>query len=155
MPGYIVVGVDGSPSSRQALRWAAREAALRGAELRVVTAWAIPWSVYSGIAVPDDLGADLEGAAAEQAAEMIAELGPDAEGVQVTTIVREGDAAHVLLHASRGADLLVVGSRGLGGFRDLLLGSVGQQCAHHATCPVVILRGVAEEEQEEQAHTER
>lgn len=141
MAGFIVVGVDGSPSSRQALRWAAREAALRDAEVRVVTAWTIPWSVYSSIAVPDDLGKDLETAATEQAADMIAELGPDAEGVQVRTVVREGDPAHVLLHEAEGAELLVVGSRGLGGFRDLLLGSVSQQCAHHAPCPVVILRG--------------
>jgi nucleotide-binding universal stress UspA family protein len=60
-------------------------------------------------------------------------------GVSVTPILREGQAADVLVAEAREADLLVVGSRGLGGFKGLLLGSVSQQCAHHAACPVAII----------------
>jgi nucleotide-binding universal stress UspA family protein len=80
----------------------------------------------------DKLAAAVRGARAE------------ARDVEMETIAAEGQAAKVLLETAKGADLLVVGSRGLGGFRELLLGSVSQQCAQHATCPVVIVRHIDE-----------
>lgn len=138
----ITVGVDGSEGARKALRWAAAEARLRGASLRAVHAWSVPTMAYAegaGAAYPaweDDLGraasAGLEGwldAAAD-----------DLEGIEVERLVREGPASTVLADAATDADLLVVGSRGLGGFRELLLGSVSHQCAQRAHCPVVIVR---------------
>ena len=141
----IVVGVDGSPSSRDALRWAIAEARLRGCPLKAVTAWHVPWAGYEGVPLPDDLPSEMERAAREVVAEAVARLGTDAEGVDIRAVVVEGDSARVLIDEAREACLLVVGSRGLGGFRELLLGSVSQQCAHHAGCPVVIVRHHGEE----------
>jgi nucleotide-binding universal stress UspA family protein len=136
----IVVGIDGSPGAQDALDFALEEARLRGADVRLVAAWDVPGAVYAGgygLGDPE-LSARLEEAArgdAERALEQV-----DAEGVQIGTVVREGNPARVLVEEAGDADLLVVGSRGLGGFRSLLLGSVGQQCAHHAPCPLVIVR---------------
>lgn len=140
----IVVGVDGSAESKVALRWALEEAQAREARLVCVHAWLFPSPV-----APDDLRMDWErdlfGQLQEDAESVLetamAEVGPDEEKVPVERSVVEGPAAAVLLRAAEGADLLVVGSRGLGGFRGLLLGSVSQQCAYHASCPVVIVRG--------------
>ena len=135
----IVVGVDGSAGARVALEFALHEARLRGADLRVVAAWEIPAIAYAGGYGPGDekLFAELEHEARDNAARALADV--DADGVKLTTVVREGGSAHVLLEEAADADLLVVGSRGLGGFRGLLLGSVSQQCAHHAPCPLVIV----------------
>jgi nucleotide-binding universal stress UspA family protein len=136
----IVVGVDGSEPSRRALRWAIEEAAMRRATVHAVYAWNPPL-------VPGSLGwvalptVDLD-AARESAKELldsaVEEVGGDTE-VEVGRAAVQGNAATVLLDAAADADLLVVGSRGHGGFAGLLLGSVGQQCAHHAACPVVIV----------------
>jgi nucleotide-binding universal stress UspA family protein len=137
----IVVGVDGSEGARVALRFALEEARLRGAGVRAVVAWHLPAGVYEAApatpdtrvleALADDARERLEGAVAEAA---------DVAGdVPVEMIVREGRAASVLLDEASDADLLVVGSRGLDGFRGLLLGSVSQQCSHHAPCPLVIV----------------
>jgi nucleotide-binding universal stress UspA family protein len=137
----IVVGVDGSEGARDALRFALEEAWVRGTSVRVVAAWHIPVAAYGGAFVPPDpalvgqLGPEAR-RAAERAVEDAGEL---AAGVDVETVVREGTPARVLLEEADNADLLVVGSRGLGGFRGLLLGSVSQQCAHHAPCPLVIV----------------
>jgi nucleotide-binding universal stress UspA family protein len=135
----IVVGIDGSPGARTALRFALHEAQLRGADLRVVAAWQLPAMAYAGGVGPGDpeLYGELEHAARGNATYALERV--DAGGVEITTVVREGSAAHVLLEEAADADLLVVGSRGLGGFRGLLLGSVSQQCAHHAPCPLVIV----------------
>ena len=135
----IVVGVDGSPGARAALRFAVREAALRGAALRVVGAWHLPVAAYAGGYGPGDpdLGAELAQNAQHDLDQALAEV--DAGAVPVETIVREGIPARVLLEEAQEAELLVVGSRGLGGFRGLLLGSVSQQCAHHAPCPLAIV----------------
>jgi nucleotide-binding universal stress UspA family protein len=135
----IIVGVDGSASSRAALRYALDEARLRGAQLRVVGAWHLPVAAYTGGYGPGDpdLSAGLEQDARDNGARALDEV--DTGGVHVETEFREGNPAHVLLEAAEDADLLVVGSRGLGGFRGLMLGSVGQQCAHHAPCPLVIV----------------
>jgi nucleotide-binding universal stress UspA family protein len=140
MSGTIVVGVDGSAGSIHALEFALEEARARGAEVKAVAAWHVPLSIYDGGWVPvQNEAAEFERLAKEKLDKCLANAKPDMSGVNVTAIVREGQAADVLVAEARGADLLVVGSRGLGGFRGLLLGSVGQQCAHHASCPVTIV----------------
>jgi nucleotide-binding universal stress UspA family protein len=135
----VVVGVDGSNGARTALDFALHEARRRGASVRVVSAWQLPAVAYAGGYGPGDpeLYSELEKDARDNAAHALERA--HAGGVEITTIVREGSAAHVLLEEAADADLLVVGSRGLGGFRGLLLGSVSQQCAHHTPCPLVIV----------------
>ena len=137
--GTIVVGVDGSSGSREALRFAVEEARLRNAALRVVTAWHVSPMAYSGgFAVSVDPH-DFEESAKAVGKEALAALREETVGVVVERLAKEGQAAQVLLAEAQGADLLVVGSRGHGGFAGLLLGSVSQQVAHHASCPVVIV----------------
>jgi nucleotide-binding universal stress UspA family protein len=138
----VVVGVDGSPGSVVALRFAAEEARLSGTTLHVVGAWEVPATAYAGAAGGAgsgfvELGAELESRAREAVDEALARL--DAGDVAIERHVNEGHAARLLLEAGAGADLLVVGSRGLGGFARLLLGSVGQELAHHAPCPLAIV----------------
>jgi nucleotide-binding universal stress UspA family protein len=135
----IVVGVDGSSGAREALRFAVEEARLRGATLRLVTAWHIPPMAYSGGYVAPLDPREFEKNAAVAGEKALAELQDETAGLEVQRLTREGQAAHVLLEEAKDADLLVVGSRGHGGFTGLLLGSVSQQCAHHASCPVVIV----------------
>jgi nucleotide-binding universal stress UspA family protein len=139
VPRRIVVGVDGSPSSNAALRWAARQAGLTGASLDAVIAWEYPVGYgWGGTA----LDGDFAGWAGKVLADAVsAELGRQPE-VGVRERVLTGNAAEALLHAAHGADLLVLGNRGHGGFAEALLGSVGQHCVQHADCPVVIVRGV-------------
>jgi nucleotide-binding universal stress UspA family protein len=132
--GRIVVGVDGSPSSIEALCWAVRQARLTGGALEAVTAWSYPTSY--GFPVIADV--DWEQGARTRLGEALdAAVGSDAD---VARRVIEGHAARVLVEASGGADLLVVGSRGHGGFTGLLLGSVGEHVVTHAPCPVVVVR---------------
>jgi nucleotide-binding universal stress UspA family protein len=134
----VVVGVDGSAPSKAALAWAIRQARLTGAAVEAVIAWKLP--VDHGYPVPVAADVNFERSAAEVLAAAIAEVaGPD-EPVTIRSAVVEGNAAHALLDASAEAELLVVGSRGHGGFVEALLGSVGQHCVHHATCPVVVIR---------------
>jgi nucleotide-binding universal stress UspA family protein len=134
----IVVGVDGSVPSKAALAWAIGQARLTGAAVEAVIAWDLPLDY--GYPVPVAADVNFERGAAEVLAAAIAEVaGPD-EPVTITPAVVEGNAARALLDASAGAELLVVGSRGHGGFVEALLGSVGQHCVHHATCPVVVIR---------------
>ena len=133
----IVVGVDGSPSSKAALRWAVRQARLTGARVEAVAAWQLP-TYYGWDLLPDS--ADVEGIAGSMLEEAIAGVATLAPGVRIQPMVRQGNAAQVLLDEANGAELLVVGSRGHGGFTEALLGSVGQHCVHHATCPVVVIR---------------
>jgi nucleotide-binding universal stress UspA family protein len=137
--GTIVVGVDGSSGSGQALRFAVEEARLRGARLRVVTAWHFPPLAYSGGYVPPLDRREFEQSATAVGEKALAEVARDIDGLDVAHVAAEGQAAHVLLDEAEDAELLVVGSRGHGGFTGLLLGSVSQQCAHHARCPVVIV----------------
>ena len=138
----IVVGVDGSTGSAEALHFAFAEARLRKARVKAVTAWTLSYvAAPIGMMAPidealipelqDNARAVLEGAVA-------AALG-DAKDVELELVVLEGTPAHVLVAAAQGADLLVVGTRGHGGFAGLLLGSVSQQVAHHAPCPIVIV----------------
>lgn len=134
----IVVGVDGSEGSLEALRFALEEARLRGGKVSALFAWSIPFvaDVPTGLLpeLMDDFRADAETLLEEQ----IAAAG-DAGGVEIERIVVEGPPAQALVGESEGAALLVVGSRGRGGFKGLLLGSVSSQCAHHAPCPVVVV----------------
>ena len=133
--GLVVVGCNGSEESLRALAWATDEAARRQAVLRVVTAW--KWPPMYGI-VP--AGFDPKNDALEVQEAALAKAVGDNPGVELERVVLEGTAAGCLLHEAEHADLLVVGNRGRGGFRGLLLGSVSEQCAHHAPCPVVIVR---------------
>jgi nucleotide-binding universal stress UspA family protein len=138
--GLIVVGVDRSESSRAALTWAVRQAALTGAEVDAVAAWQLPTTYGYGytmaVAIPDL--AQAAGAVLRDAIAGAASLAPD---VKIRPIVVQQNPARALLDAARDADLLVVGSRGHAGFTEALLGSVGQHCVHHAACPVVVVRG--------------
>ena len=135
----IVVGVDGSVSSKAALGWAIRQADLTGAMVDAVIAWHYPGEYGYPTPIADD--ANYEALATKVVTDTIAEVaGPDTP-VEIRPRAVEGNPAMVLLHAAAGADLLVVGSRGHGGFVEALLGSVSQHIVHHAPCPVVVLRG--------------
>jgi nucleotide-binding universal stress UspA family protein len=134
----IVVGVDGSVSSRAALTWAVGQARLTGAVVEAVIAWDYP--VVYGYRVPVIPDVSVEELAQRAVAGAVAEISRSAGDVEIRSRLVEGDAARVLLDASAGAELLVVGSRGHGGFVEALLGSVGQHCVHHARCPVVVIR---------------
>ncbi len=145
--GVVIVGIDGSAGSIAALRWASEEARLRDVPLRAVHAWTFSYPPGAGYGV---LGAgDASGGmsdmrrAAEELVERIIEHTPESDGLEIERQVIEGSASEVLVNAASENDLLVVGSRGHGGFASLLLGSVSQQCAHHAPCPVVIVRASA------------
>jgi nucleotide-binding universal stress UspA family protein len=135
----IVVGIDGSETSQRALEWAAEEARLRGASLEVVHAWHMP---YLGVYPMAGTGLDptaFEEAARETLEVAIGGLATSEPTVQVEQSLLTGSAATAILESAKGADLVVIGSRGLGGFAGLLLGSVSQQVVHHATCPVVVV----------------
>lgn len=138
----IVVGVDGSEESRAALRWALEEARLRGAALTAVYAWSYPMVPGRGIA-PAALAVPA-GVLRQEAEELVesaaAEVGGEEAGVTLRCVAVEGPPTDVLVEASKDADLLVVGSHGRGDVAGLLLGSVSRHCAHHAWCPVVIVR---------------
>jgi nucleotide-binding universal stress UspA family protein len=142
----IVVGVDGSAGAASALEFAAAEAALRNARLRVVSAWEIPAAAYGTGFAPSLDTETLEAfriraqQVADDARAAVKSLQPsvDADAVAV-----EGRPAEVLLEEAENAALVVVGSRGLGGFKSLLLGSVSQQVVHHASCPVVVVHQAA------------
>jgi nucleotide-binding universal stress UspA family protein len=138
----IVAGVDGSPCSVRALRWAIRQARLTGGSVDAVIAWEYPTS-YSGYGYGVAEGAGLEEAAQKTLVDAISEAAGPEDRIAVRPRVVHGHAAQVLVDAAEGADLLVVGSRGHGGFTAALLGSVGQHCVYHAGCPVVVVRDEA------------
>lgn len=141
--GRVVVGVDGSASSEEALAWAAREAQLRGARLDVVHAWTMP-----DVTCHDDaaLVGDPDGLAEASRAlleDMVAGVADErAGGPPVLLQSVAGPAAQALMQSAAHAELLVVGARGVGRLRGVLLGSVSRQCAHHAPCPTVVVHGV-------------
>ena len=135
-PGRIVVGVDGSPSSKEALRWAVAQSRLTGQPVDAVMSWDYPvdyaigairtfeWAGNASLVLENAVNDAVHGEAAARVAQH----------------VERGHAAEVLIDASADAALLVVGSRGHGGFTGLLLGSVSQQVVTHASCPVVVVR---------------
>jgi nucleotide-binding universal stress UspA family protein len=139
----VVVGVDGSESSKHALRWAQFVARATGSTLQAVSAWqpytAYGWMAAGWAAMPTDWNPaqDTEKALTATMDEVFGAQRP--AGLQLT--VREGNAAQLLLQASEGAQMLVVGNRGHGGFTGLLLGSVSGACTEHATCPVLVVHG--------------
>lgn len=134
----IVVGVDGSGPAEAALRWAAEQAGLTGARIDAVIAWEYPLFSVGEVLLPPH---DPESMAARSlTAAVDGALGPD-RACDVRQRVVAGHPARVLIELARGARLLVVGSRGRGGFAAALLGSVAQYCVQHAPCPVVVVRG--------------
>lgn len=142
----IVVGVDGSGHSVDALRWASGEARLRGVTLRVVASFSTPlMSTGYEVAVPDS--SDLAAASntmLNAALDTVRSEG-GLDGVDVITEVLEGHAGEQLIRLSEEADLLVVGARGHGGFIGLLMGSVTTYVVNHSLCPVVVVRTPATE----------
>ncbi len=159
----VVVGVVGSEGSAKALAWAAQEARLRGAVLRVVHAWRAPRLSDAGYLqdttpdersgasawgekVYDDYRSQVIGGSADEpgeaealvASQIAAVLGPSPD-IPLEREVKEGRASQVILEAAKDADLVVVGSRGRDGFAGLLLGSVSSQVTHHAHCPVTVV----------------
>ncbi len=139
----VVVGYDGSQGAEAALDVALEEARTRGATLRVVGAWHAPAPLVGTTAAPSSsarLGEEMRVALTGAVDAAVAKLrAQEAGDVEIEAAVIEGQAVSVLTREAAGADLLVVGSRGLGGFRGLLLGSVSHQCAQHAPCPVLIV----------------
>ncbi len=137
-PRQIVVGVDGSDNSAQALRWALAEARLRADAVELVHCWQVStYGDMSGMgAYPGDL---LQKSAEEVVDRLLADVAGESGGVTITSRVVVGSPAHVLVEASGVADLLVVGRRGHGGFLSLVMGSVAQQVTAHAHCPVVVV----------------
>jgi nucleotide-binding universal stress UspA family protein len=137
----IVVGIDGSEPSGDALEWALAEARLRDDVLRVVCAWDIQPIAYGAMGfIPPVDPASSKRAAEEAVAQLLDAHAGTAKGVRVERSIVQGAAADVLVEAAKGADLLVVGSRGHGSAAGLLLGSVSMRSAHLAPCPTVIVR---------------
>ena len=137
----VVVGIDGSTAAERALTWAIAETERRGGTLDVVTVWEVPYRWAEGF---NQMWAEdqdyFAAAAVEQARGWVDHaLGGKPHPDWLTVHAVEGIAAQVLLARAEHADLLVVGSRGRGGFSSLLLGSVSTACAHHAPCPMVIV----------------
>jgi nucleotide-binding universal stress UspA family protein len=134
----IVVGVDGSPSSTAALRWAIHQAKLTSCDVEAVIVWRMPTAYGIAPVAPGtvDWERDAEELLDKALAEFIA-LEPD---VIIRPTVVQGLTGNELVHIARGAELLLVGSRGHSGLAGTLLGSVSQYCAHHATCPVLIMQ---------------
>jgi nucleotide-binding universal stress UspA family protein len=146
MSGTIVVGVDGSTASHEALRWAAQEAGLRGAEVVAVHAWAFVQLAPIGdpgmipmpaVDFPGQLEAEQEAARADFDAAITDALGADPV---IEKRLVEGDAGDVLVSESAGADLVVVGSHGRSGIKAVLLGSVSRHVVERAACPVVVVK---------------
>ena len=147
--GIVVVGVDGSEGAAYALDYAIREAAIHGFRLRVVSAWEIPPSVLASVVASKEFYEEFRNnavAVAEEAAARVAQLEPTVEHEEV---VVEGQAGKALLANAKDADLMVVGRRGHGSFREMLLGSISRQVVVHAECPLVIVPPPGED----QSHT--
>jgi nucleotide-binding universal stress UspA family protein len=131
----LVVGVDGSEHGNAALRWAVEEAQVHEGEILAVFAWQMPF-----IGIPGAFDRDeMEKVCKSFINEAVAAAVPGAR-VPIIKLVAQGDVSAALMEAARGADMLVLGSRGRGGFAGLKLGSVSQECAQHAACPVVIVK---------------
>jgi nucleotide-binding universal stress UspA family protein len=140
MPGsipYIVVGADGSDASAEALRWAIRQAKLTGAEVRVATGYTVPVTIF---VAPTYSEVDYERDAVEAQHVTINKATQGLRDVPMTTTVIETRAGRLLTEMAQGAELLVVGSHGHGGFPGMHLGSVANFCVNHSPCPVVVVQ---------------
>jgi nucleotide-binding universal stress UspA family protein len=133
--GRIVVGVDGSPAAALALRWALAQAVLTGAAVEAINAWQVPQVPGGRVSM---MGGDFSAISKEILRNAVEAVGASPESVTERTV--QGHPAQVLVDASDGAELLVVGNRGHGGFTGLLLGSVSGQVLAHARCPTVVVR---------------
>jgi nucleotide-binding universal stress UspA family protein len=137
----VVVGVDGSPESVSALRWAGRYAGATGAQVRTVHAWHYP--TVAGMPpegkAPESVTAEVEQRMGDDVTNAIFDAHTD-PALRVETEVVYGHPVEVLVNESGRADLLVVGHRGHGAFREMLVGSVSLHCVTHASCPVVVVR---------------
>jgi len=131
----VVVGVDGSPGSQSAVRWAAEQATLTGATLRAVSSWR--WPNYITRVPP---GIDLAKDTRRILDEVLEQALSGSEDVTVTRHVVEGPPGPVLVAQSHDASLLVVGAQGRAAFTGMLLGSVAEHCVRHGSCPVVVVR---------------
>jgi nucleotide-binding universal stress UspA family protein len=145
--GTVVVGVDGSPESRAAIEFALQEAMRRRAGVRVIAAAQLPeyWTIAYGTAdlpSPEDVIADTK-RLARQTLDEVVNAHPELAAVEFTVEAVAGQPGPVLVDASEGADLLVIGHRGRGAVRSALLGSVGLHCVLHATCPTTVVRPTA------------
>ena len=140
----ITVGVDGSHDAYRALEWAMREAAARHAPLTVLTVHDVAASAWIGnpviLTADEPVVEQVRQAAQESVAKAAAQIG-ESQPASVTVRALSGFPAQELIEASRDADLLVVGSRGGGGFARLMMGSISDQVVHHAHCPVVVVPG--------------
>ena len=136
--GRIVVGIDGSASSLDALSWAARQAVLTGSTLEIVMTWEWPTSYGWAVPVPDDFDPEADIRKGRSTGSSPARSAHP--GLQVERRLISGHPAPVLVEASKGADLLVVGSRGHGEFVGMLIGSVSEYCVTNAHCPVLVHR---------------
>ncbi|HXZ82857.1 MAG TPA: universal stress protein [Acidimicrobiales bacterium] len=134
----VIVGVDGTPSSVNALRWAAHQAELTGATLRVVTTWAFPATVGWTPPYPEDFDPEADARAVQK--DTIAEALGEDPNIPLELVVVEGHASATLIEMSHEASLLVVGCRGHGAVAGLLVGSVSEHVVCHASCPVVVVR---------------
>jgi nucleotide-binding universal stress UspA family protein len=136
-PHRIVVGIDGSVESARALEWAITQAKQSGAVLDIVTAWMFPMAIGYAFTTTVDEVRQKARSLVDEAISHVAEVAPDVVVRGETTEQPPGPA---LVTSSRGADLLIVGSRGIGGFEEMLVGSVGHYCMRRAPCTVVIVR---------------
>jgi nucleotide-binding universal stress UspA family protein len=137
--GVIVVGVDGSEGSSDALRWAASQAKLTGAALRAVATWR--WPNYVTRIPP---GADLQSETTQVLHELVEPLRAEVAGVEISEEVVHGPAGPALLSQAADATLLVVGAKGRAAFPGMLLGSVAEYCVRNGPCPVVVVRTATE-----------
>jgi len=139
--GRIVVGVDGSDSSRAALQWAIKQAQLTKSSLDIVVSWSQPMITASEpIIVPTPDTETLITSARTTADHMVADTGLAESGVEYQIFTPEGRAGEELVHIAKNADLLVVGSSGAGPLKELILGSVSSYASHHSPCPIVLVR---------------
>ncbi len=137
----VVVGIDGSAASLEALDWGARQAELTGAKLEIVMTW--DWPTTYGWAAPIPEGYDPERDVHEALEKVEADVRAKHPGIEIVSRVLQGHPAPLLVEESKGADLLVVGSRGHGEFVGMVIGSVSEYCVTNADCPVLVHRSVS------------
>jgi len=139
-PGRVVAGIDGSPASIQALRWALTYATFTGCATEVIMAW--DWPASRASPSPVLSGGEPEMSAEQLLDHLIEQMRTEFPYQRIEGQVVQGHTAPLLVEASKGADLLVIGSRGHSEFVGMLIGSVSEYCATNAHCPVLVHRGV-------------